>query len=106
MKVRYLITMVAAMSVSAAAFAADGGEVLFKKSNCSACHALDKKTVGPSLKDVAAKYKGDNSAQAKLEAKVRSGGAGTFGPMPMPATSKAVSDAEIKTMVTWILARK
>lgn len=103
MKIRHLITMAAVLSVPTAAFAAGDGETLFKKSNCGACHALDKKSVGPSIKDIAAKYNGDKGAQSRLEVKVRSGGAGAFGSMPMPATSKAVSDAEIKTMVSWIL---
>ncbi len=106
MKMHYLIAMTAALSVSSAAFAADEGEGLFKKNNCAACHAAAKKTVGPSLADIAAKYKGDKGAQAKLEAKVRSGGKDSFGTMPMPATAKSVSDGDIKTMVTWILSQK
>lgn len=100
------LAVIAALSVSAAAFAADDGEALFKKDNCGACHAVAKKAVGPALVDIAAKYKGDQGAQARLEAKVRSGGAGTFGPMPMPATAKSVSDGDIRTMVTWILGQK
>ena len=104
MKARYLIAMTA-LSVSAIAFAADDGEALFKKSNCVACHAVAKKTVGPALKDIAAKYKGNKGAQAQLEAKVRSGGKDSFGTMPMPATPKSVSDGDIKTMVTWILSQ-
>lgn len=106
MKIRYLIAMTAALSVSAAAFAADDGEALFKKNNCGACHAVAQKAVGPALTDIAAKYKGDKGAQAQLEAKVRSGGKDSFGPMPMPATAKSVSDGDIKVMVTWILNRK
>ena len=106
MKIRYYVAMIAALSVSAAAFAAGSGEALFKQSNCIACHATDKKAVGPSLKDVALKHAGNKEAQAKLEKKVRSGGSGVFGPMPMPATPKTVSDADIKTMVTWILSLK
>ncbi len=106
MKASYLVAMTAALSVSAVAFAADDGEALFKKNNCVACHAVATKTVGPALKDVAAKYKGDKGAQAQLEAKVRSGGKGSFGTMPMPATPKSVSDGDIKTMVTWVLNQK
>lgn len=106
MKVRYLIAMTAVLSVSATAFAADDAEALFKKNNCAACHNVDKKTVGPALKDIAAKYKGDKEAQAKLEKKVRSGGAGSFGKVPMPATAKSASDGDIKTLVTWILGQK
>ncbi len=106
MKVRYLIAMTAALSVSATAFAADSGEAVFNKSSCVSCHMLDKKAVGPSLKDIAAKYAGDKTAQAKLETKVRNGGSGSFGQMPMPATQKTVSDADIKAMVGWILSLK
>ncbi len=105
MKLRYIIAMTAALSVSATAFA-DDGEALFKKGGCAACHKVDGKAVGPSLKDVAVKYKEDNEAQAKLEAKVRSGGKGSFGSMSMPATGKSVSDESIKTIVTWVLSLK
>jgi cytochrome c len=66
------------------AFAADAGEALFNSSGCSSCHSVDKKVVGPALKDVAAKYAGDKNAQAMLEKKVRSGGPGSFPNMPMP----------------------
>ena len=106
MKACYLFALTAALSVSAVAFAADDGEALFKKSNCVACHTVAKKMVGPALKDIAAKYKGDSGAQARLEAKVRSGGKDSFGTMPMPPTAKTVSDGDIKTMVTWILNQK
>ena len=106
MKVRYLVAMAAAMSVSVSAFAADGGEALFNKNNCSACHAAAKKSAGPSLADIVAKYKGDKGAQARLEAKVRSGGKDALGSMPMPPTAKSVSDGDIKTMVAWILSQK
>ena len=104
MKIRYLV-LTAALSVSTTAFAANDGESLFKKNNCGACHAVAKKTVGPALADIAAKYKGDKGAQAKLEAKTRSGGAGSFGTMPMPPTAKSVSDGDIKTMVAWVLGQ-
>ncbi len=106
MNVRYIIALTAALSVSAPAFAADDGEALFKKSGCTACHTVAKKSVGPSMKDVAAKYKDDKDAQAKMETKVRSGGKGSFGTMPMPATTQSVSDESIKTIVTWALSQK
>ncbi|HEY0666063.1 MAG TPA: c-type cytochrome [Gallionella sp.] len=105
MKTRYLIALTAAFSISSAAFAADG-ESLFRQHKCNSCHAIDKKVLGPSVKDVAAKYQGDAKAQATLEAKVRSGGKGVFGTMPMPATKATVSDADIKTIVEWMLASK
>src|SRR5512138_1247427 len=76
-------------------------EALAKKHNCTACHAIDKKLVGPAYKDVAAKYKGQNVA-AKLEEKVKKGGQGVWGPVPMPPNA-AVPDADVKTLVAWIL---
>lgn len=108
MKVRYVVAIIAAISISSNANAADDGEALFSKSGCTSCHSIDKKVVGPSMKDVAAKYAGDKNAQAQLEKKVRSGGSGSFPnmPMPMPATPASVSDASIKTLVTWILSLK
>lgn len=106
MKIRYLIAAAAALSLSTTAFASDNGEASFKKSSCVSCHQQDKKSVGPSLKDISAKYAADKGAQAKLEAKVRTGGSGSFGSMPMPATPKTVADADIKAMVTWILSLK
>ncbi|MBK9160920.1 MAG: c-type cytochrome [Nitrosomonadales bacterium] len=106
MKVRYLVALTAALSVSTAAVASSDGEALFKKSNCGTCHAAAKKTVGPSIKDIALKYAGVQGAAAKLEAKVRNGGSGAFGSMPMPATPKSVSDESIKTIVEWTLSQK
>ncbi|MDD5299321.1 MAG: c-type cytochrome [Gallionella sp.] len=106
MKIRNLVALTAALSISTAAFAADNGEALFKKNNCGMCHTPASKAVGPALSDIAAKYKGDKGAQATLEAKVRSGGKGSFGAMPMPPTASTVSDGDIKTMVAWVLSRK
>lgn len=73
--------------------------------NCMACHAVDKKVVGPSFKDVAAKYDGKSDALEKLSAKVVKGGSGTWGPVPMPANTQ-VSAEEAKSLVTWILGQK
>lgn len=73
--------------------------------NCMACHAVDKKLVGPSYKDVAAKYAGQPDAVAKLSAKVLKGGAGVWGPVPMPANTQ-VTPAEAAKLVTWILTQK
>jgi len=95
-----LIAMTAA--VAAPAFAqAD----LAQKKNCMACHAVDKKLVGPSYKDVAAKYTGQNDAVDKLAAKVVKGGAGVWGAVPMPANPQ-VTDAEAKQLVQWIMTIK
>ena len=108
MKACYFVAITASICISATAFAADDAEVIFKNAGCSSCHSVDKKVVGPALKDVAAKYAGDKNAQATLEKKVRSGGSGSFPnmPMPMPATPASVSDASIKSIVTWILSLK
>ncbi|HEY3327207.1 MAG TPA: c-type cytochrome [Novimethylophilus sp.] len=101
-----LLMMVAAGSllVAAQAGAADGAEALAQKSGCLACHSVDKKIIGPSYKDVAAKYKGDKTAEAKLIEKVKKGGSGVWGPMPMPANSPQVKDEDIKTLVQWVLS--
>jgi len=82
---------------------AKAAEALAQKSGCLACHSVDKKVIGPAYKDVAAKYKGDKGAEAKLIAKVKNGGSGVWGPVPMPANSPHVKDEDIKTIVHWIL---
>jgi cytochrome c len=70
-----------------------------------ACHAVDKKVVGPAYKDVAKKYAGDAKAVAMLEAKVIKGGAGVWGPVPMPANAQ-VNAAESKKLVAWVMSLK
>ncbi|MCZ8074487.1 MAG: c-type cytochrome [Paucibacter sp.] len=83
--------------------AADTPEESLTKAGCMACHAKDKKLVGPSFKDIAAKYKGQDAA-AVLAQKVRSGGKGVFGPIPMPPNPpEKISDADLKDGVGWIL---
>src|SRR5580765_4793392 len=76
-----------------------------QKKNCMACHAVDKKVLGPAFKDVAAKYAGQKDAADKLAAKVVKGGTGTWGNIPMPANPQ-VNDAEAKQLVQWILTVK
>lgn len=78
---------------------------LAKQKNCMACHAIDKKVVGPAFKDVAAKYAGQKDAVDKLSQKVIKGGSGVWGPVPMPANPQ-VNEAEAKQLVTWILSLK
>ena len=73
--------------------------------NCMACHAVEKKLVGPSYKDVAAKYAGQADAVEKLTVKVMKGGSGVWGPVPMPANAQVSAD-EAKKLVAWILAQK
>ncbi|HSS27294.1 MAG TPA: c-type cytochrome [Usitatibacter sp.] len=95
----------AALAAALAAAPAWADEALAAKSGCLACHAVDKKVVGPSYKEVAAKYRGDKTAAAKLEKKVKEGGVGTWGQIPMPPNSQ-VSDADIKKLVAWVLSLK
>ncbi|KQW37490.1 c-type cytochrome [Rhizobacter sp. Root404] len=78
---------------------------LAQKKNCMACHAVDKKVLGPAYKDVAAKYAGQKDAADKLAAKVMKGGTGVWGNIPMPANPQ-VSEAEAKQLVGWILTLK
>lgn len=102
-------TVITYLFVSAGLLAGAGNalasEALAKKHNCLACHATDKKLVGPSYQEVAAKYKGDAGAEAKLIAKLKNGGAGAWGQIPMPPNA-SVPDADIKTLVKWVLSAK
>lgn len=88
--------------------AAPASEAIVTKAGCLACHSVDRKLVGPSFKDVAAKYKGQADAAAKLVDKVRKGGVGVWGPppIPMPPNSpEKIGDADLKAVVQWILDR-
>ncbi len=73
--------------------------------NCLACHAIDKKVVGPAYKDVAAKYAGQKDAVDKLAVKIMKGGSGVWGPVPMPANTQ-VNEAEAKKLAAWVLSLK
>ena len=101
LKITVPVLAMAAVALLATA-QAKANEDLAKKSNCLACHMVDKKSVGPAYKEVAKKYKGQADAEAKLIAKVKAGGQGVWGPVPMPPNA-AVSDADVKTLVQWIL---
>jgi cytochrome c len=94
--------MSAAMALSGAAHA---NEKLAQSSGCMTCHGMDKKIIGPSYKEIAAKYRNDKGAQASLEKKVKAGGKGVWGDMPMPPNAH-VKDEDIKTLVAWVLAQK
>lgn len=96
-----LFALIAAAVVAGPAFASQD---LATKKNCMACHAVDKKLVGPAYKDVAAKYKGDKKAADMLAAKIQKGGVGTWGQIPMPANN--VTEAEAKQLAAWVLALK
>lgn len=98
------LMMIAAAGALVLAGQASADQALAQKSGCMACHSVDKKVLGPAYKDVAAKYKGQKDAEAKLVDKVKKGGSGTWGPIPMPANSPQVKDEDIKTIVHWILS--
>jgi cytochrome c len=102
MKAVYVAMMAAAGIVMAGQAHAD--EALAKAKNCMACHQIDKKLVGPAYKDVAAKYKGDKNAVAMLAAKIKAGGKGVWGEVPMPPNN--VTPEEATKLATWVLAQK
>ena len=96
-----VLAMTAALLISGAAHSS---EELAKKSGCNSCHAIDKKLVGPAFKDVAAKYKGQKNADTMLAAKVKKGGSGVWGVIPMPPNA-GVSDEDALTLTKWVLAQ-
>jgi cytochrome c len=102
MKAVYVAVMAAAGIVMAGQAQAD--EALAKSKNCMACHAIDKKLVGPAYKDVAAKYKGDAKAPAMLAEKIKAGGKGVWGQIPMPPNN--VTPEEASKLAAWVLAQK
>jgi cytochrome c len=108
MNIKSLLLLGGGVAVLTLSSAAIASEAIATKAGCLACHAVDKKVVGPSYKDIAAKYKGQADAAAKLADKVRKGGVGVWGPPPIPMPPNPVdkiSDADLKTVVQWVLAR-
>lgn len=102
MKISLLLCFAASALASSVVFAnAD----MAKAKNCMACHAIESKLVGPSYKDVAAKYAGQKDAEDKLTKKVLKGGSGVWGVVPMPANAQ-VTEAEARTLVKWVLSQK
>ena len=99
---RALIVFASALIVAAPVMA---DEALAKANNCMACHAVDKKLVGPAYKDVAKKHGNDASKADMLAAKIIKGGSGVYGAIPMPANPK-VSEADAKKLATWVLSLK
>jgi cytochrome c len=100
MRIKYVSALALALLIAPAAQAS---EELAKKYNCLACHQVDKKVIGPAYQDVAAKYKDQADAPAKLAAKVKAGGVGVWGQIPMPP-NPTVSDADLNALIAWILA--
>ena len=99
---RSIITIALALSAAAPAMA---DQALATSKNCMACHAVDKKLVGPAFKDVASKYAGQSDTVNKLAAKIIKGGSGVWGPVPMPANSQ-VNEADAKKLAAWVLTLK
>ena len=99
---RTLITLALALGAAAPAMADLN---LARSKNCMSCHAVEKKLVGPSFKDVAAKYANQKDAADKLAAKIVKGGGGVWGPLPMPANA-TVSDADAKALAAWVMSQK
>ena len=97
---RALMIMAAMAAISTSAMA---DQALATAKNCMACHAVDKKLVGPSYKDVAAKHKGQADAVAVVAARIKSGGSGLYGAVPMPP-QPALKDDELKLLAEWVLA--
>ena len=94
-----------ALLVAAAAVPAFAQQDLAQAKGCFACHAVDKKVVGPAYKDVAAKYANDKTAADKLAQKIMKGGSGVWGPVPMPANPQ-VNEADAKKLAAWVLTQK
>lgn len=105
MLMRKAVAVVLASSGLFCAGSAFASEELFKKSNCMACHAIDQKRLGPSMKEVAVKYNGEASAVDVLAKKIRAGGGGVWGQMAMPEQPQ-VSEADAKTLAEFILSIK
>lgn len=104
MKLRTPILAALTLAGLVAAPLVHADQAIAQKAGCMACHAVDKKLVGPAFKDVAAKYKGQADAVAKLSEKVRKGGSGVWGPVPMPPNGpEKINDADLKTVVEWVL---
>ena len=100
---RILVAIAAVATFLATSTPALADMALASSKNCMACHAVEKKLVGPSYKDIATKYAGQADAVDKLAGKVLKGGSGAWGPVPMPANAQ-VNDADAKKLVAWILA--
>jgi cytochrome c len=98
-----LVITAAATALLAMSGVASADQALAQKNACMSCHGVDKKIVGPAFKEVAAKYKGDKSAQANLVGKVKNGGKGVWGQVPMPP-SPQVKDEDANKIVAWILS--
>lgn len=103
MSMREAVAVASACACLFASGSALADEELFRKSNCMACHTLDQKRVGPPLKEMAAKYGGDSGAVERLAKKIREGGGGVWGELPMPPQPQ-VSEADAKKLAEYVLS--
>lgn len=103
---KFILAIMAAGLLGLVAQTASAADIsaLTQKGGCMACHSVDKKILGPAFKDIAAKYKGQKDAPEMLLKKVKAGGSGVWGPMPMPANAGKLSDDEFKAVVGWVLS--
>lgn len=101
---RFVFVVLCALGILAAGNAT-ASEKLAQSSGCMTCHAIDRKAIGPGYKEIAARYRNDKNAEAKLVKKVKTGGSGVWGPAPMPPNAH-VKEEDIKTIVDWILTLK
>lgn len=97
---RALLILAASTAVTLPALAT---EAMARSNNCMACHAIDRKMVGPSFRDISARYAGDNEAVARMATKIQRGGSGSWGAIPMPANPR-ISDADARALATWSLS--
>jgi len=108
MNIVFVALAAVTLATAGDAFAAldrPAADALMKKNGCAACHGVDKKIIGPSYVDVAAKYGSEKDATPKLSKKVKDGSVGVWGPIPMPPNAN-IPDADIKELVTWIMTLK
>jgi cytochrome c len=105
-KIRYGAILAASLGLLFAqgATASDSGATAAQRANCMGCHQVDQRRVGPTFKDIANKYRDNKDAAALLEKKIRNGGSGNWGRVPMPPTPASVSDADIRSITQWILS--
>jgi cytochrome c len=104
MMYKFMMTAASA-ALLALSGAASADQALAQKNACMSCHGIDKKIVGPAFKEVAKKYAGDATAQEKLVAKVKTGGKGVWGPIPMPP-SPQVKPEDASKIIAWVLSLK
>lgn len=109
MKHQVTLSLLSSLGIAALAFSATSsyaatGAELAQKNGCMACHGVDKKILGPAFKDIAQKYKGNAYAVASLSKKIKDGGSGVWGAIPMPPNGPKVNDADIKTLAEYVLS--